>query len=212
MYGLTGPQSSGSLPPPPWEAQSTGDGSPVASAQYPQPTQVTQVVVTHSPGGSLPLGPQPMGNDQVVGMYIQPITGGHLSAINSQVSPSNHLGFPPQPIHGGSYMGMLPQPMQAGHMASMYPQQVAGYGYGQQMAAYGYGQQQVPQYLEQRMYGLSVRDDSGVRNSYQVSTPSYVPPSKPSKPEDKLFGDLVDIAKFKSTTTTKPTPGRAGSM
>ncbi|POO03949.1 GAT domain containing protein [Trema orientale] len=202
-----GPQSGASLPPPPWEAQSAGDGSPVATAQYPQPPPVTQVVVAHSQGSSLPLGPQPMGNDPVVGMYIQPITGSHLSAINNQVGPSNQLGFHPQPIHGGPYMGMLPHHMQAPHMVSTYPQQM----YGQQMAGYGYGQQQGPQYLEQRMYGLSVRDDNGFRNSYQVSTSSYVPPSKPSKPEDKLFGDLVDIAKFKSPTT-KPTPGRAGSM
>ncbi|KAL5558820.1 hypothetical protein UlMin_035031 [Ulmus minor] len=233
-----GAQNSGAFPPPPWEAQSADNGSPVASAQYPQqPMQVTQVVVTHAQGGSHPLGAQSMGNDQVVGMYIQPITGNHLSAIKSQVGPSNQLGYQPQPsnqlgyqpqpnnqlgyqpqpsnqlgyqpqpMHGGSYMGMHPQQMQASHMASMYPQQM----YGNQMAGYGYGQQQGPQYLDQRMYGLSVRDDSGLRNSYQVSsTSSYVPPSRPSKPEDKLFGDLVDIAKFKPTTKT--TPGRAGSM
>lgn len=201
-----GSQAGGSLPPPPWEAQSADDGGPVASAQYPQPLQVTQVVVTHSQAGPLPLGPQPMGNDQVVGMYVQPITGNHLSAINSQVGPSHQLGYHPQQMHGGPYMGMFPQPMQASHMGSMYPQQM----YGQQMAGYGYGHhQQGPQYLEQRMYGLSVTNDNGMRNSYQVSASSYVPPSKPSKPEDKLFGDLVDMAKLKPTA--KPTPGRAGS-
>ncbi|XP_062097962.1 TOM1-like protein 9 isoform X2 [Humulus lupulus] len=213
-----GNQSSGAFPPPPWEAQSTADGG--ASAQFPPPPQVSQVVVSHSQGGSLPLGPQPMGNDQVVGMYIQPITGNHLSAINNQVGPNNQLGFHPQPGHGGPYMGMHPQPMQAGQMISAgygsgYGQQMAGYGggYGQQMAGYGgYGQQQQgPQYLEQRMYGLSVRDDNGMKNSYQVSTSSYVPPSKPSKPEDRLFGDLVDISKFKSPAA-KTKPGRAGSM
>lgn len=208
LHGCAGSQTGGSLPPPPWEAQSTGDSSPVASAQYPQPLQVTQVVVTHAQAGSPPLGPQPMGNDQVVGMYIQPITGSHMSAINSQVGPSHQLGYHPQQMHGGPYMGMLPQPMQAGYTASMYPQQM----YGQQMASYGYGygQQQGAQYLDRRMYGLSVTDDNGMRNSYQLSTSSYVPPSKPSKPEDKLFGDLVDMAKLKPTS--KPTPGRAGSM
>ncbi|KAL3745283.1 hypothetical protein ACJRO7_014402 [Eucalyptus globulus] len=87
------------------------------------------------------------------------------------------VGLPPQPIQGGPYMGMVPQPMQ---IASMYPQQL----YGSQVAAYGYGQQGA-QYLDQRMYGLSVRDDSSLRNSsYQVSTSLYVPPMKPSKPED----------------------------
>ncbi|XVF35470.1 hypothetical protein REPUB_Repub18cG0148600 [Reevesia pubescens] len=180
-----GAQSSGSLPPPPWEAQAA-DSSPVAGAQYPQ-SMVTQVVVTHAP----PQVPQHMGSHQVVGMYGQPIQG------------NQYGGFHPQPIQGAQYMGMLPQQMPAGQMASMYPQQM----YGNQMGAYGYGQQQ---YLDQQMYGLSIRDDNSLRNSpYQVSTSSYVPPIKPSKPEDKLFGDLVDMAKIKSTKTT---PGRAGSM
>jgi len=103
-------------------------------------------------------------------------------------------------------MGMVPQPMQVGQMAYLYPQQM----YGSQVAAYGYGQQGA-QHLDQWMYGLSVRDDSSLRNaSYQVSTSSYVLPMKPSKPEDKLFGDLVDMAKVKSSA--KSTPGRAGSM
>ncbi|KAF8034640.1 hypothetical protein BT93_C0833 [Corymbia citriodora subsp. variegata] len=100
---------------------------------------------------------------------------------------------------------MVPQPIQVGEMAYMYPQQM----YGGQMAAYGYGQQGA-EYLDQRMYGLLVRDDNSLRNSpYQVSASSYVPPMKPSKPEDKLFRDLVDMAKVKSSA--KSTPGRAGS-
>ncbi|XWS26319.1 hypothetical protein CRYUN_Cryun26dG0021900 [Craigia yunnanensis] len=193
-----GAQSSGSLPPPPWEAQAA-DYSPVAGAQYPQ-SMVTQVVVTHGQ----PQGPQHMGSDQVVGMYIQPITTGHLSAINNQAVQGNQFaGFHPQPVHGAQYLGMLPQQMPAGQMAPMYPQHM----YGNQMGAYGYGHQQ---YLDQQMYGLSIRDDNVVRNSsFQVSTSSYIPPSKPSKREDKLFGDLVDMAKVKSTKTT---PGRTGSM
>ena len=114
------------------------------------------------------------------------------------------VGPHPQPIRGGQSMGVYPQ--QQVHF--MYPQQM----YGNQMAGYGYGygQQQNPQFLDQKMSGLSIRDDSALRNpSYQPSIPSYVPSEKPSKPEDKLFGDLVDIAKFKPTKTT---PGRAGSM
>ncbi|KAJ6295561.1 hypothetical protein OIU78_023562 [Salix suchowensis] len=164
-----GAQSSGSLPPPPWEAQ-PADTSPVTGAQYPQSMQVTQMAVT-------PLQPPP--------------SGMHPQGPNEQ---------------GGQYMGMYPQHMQAGPMASMYPQQM----YGNQMAGYGYGPQQGTQFLEQRMHGLSVRDDNGLRNSsYQVSTTPYVPSGKPSKPEDKLFGDLVDISKFKPG---KSTPGTAGSM
>lgn len=205
-YGM---QSGGSLPPPPWEAQAA-DSSPVAGAQYPQQMQVTQVSVTHMQpvqSGAYPQVPQ-SGNGQVVGMYIQPITSNHLSPMNNQLGQSNQLvGMHPQQIQGGQYVGMLPHHMQAGQMA-MYHQQM----YGNQMAGYGYGQQPRPQYIEQQMYGLSLRDDSGLRNSsYQVSTSSYGTPMKASKPEDKLFGDLVDLAKIKPTKSTS-TPGRAGSM
>ncbi|KAJ6330143.1 hypothetical protein OIU76_008882 [Salix suchowensis] len=190
-----GAQGSGALPPPPWEAQQA-DTSQVAGAQYPQSLQATQMAATQSqplPGGMHPHGPQPVGNEQL-GMYMQ-------------TAPSNQFfGMNPQAMQGGPYMGMYSQPMQAGPMASMYPQQA----YGNQMAGYGYGPQQGTQYLDQRMHGLSVRNDNGLSNSsYQVPTSSYVPSGKPSKPEDKLFGDLVDISKFKPG---KSTPGRAGSM
>ncbi|KAK8660762.1 hypothetical protein V6N13_051673 [Hibiscus sabdariffa] len=237
---VNGAPSSSSLPPPPWEAQAS-DSSSLAGAQHPQ-SMVTQ-------------GPQHMGSDQMAGMYIQPITTGHLSTITNHAAPGNQFaGYQPQPIQG-QYLGMLPQQMPAGQMGSMYPQQMpagqmgsmypqqmpagqmgsmypqqmpagqmgsmypqqmpAGQMgsmypqqmYGNQMGTYGYGQQP---YLDQQMYGLSIRDDNALRNSsYQVPTSSYVPPSKPSKPEDKLFGDLVNMAK---TKPTKSTPGRAGSM
>lgn len=179
------------------------NSGPVTGAQYPQPVQVTQMVVTHAPSGAHSLVPQQTGKDQVVGMHIEPITSSHLSTVNNQVGQSQQFGWHSQPIQGGPYMGMFSQPMQTAQMASMYPQQM----YGNQYAGYGYGQPQGVQYLDQRMYGLSVSDNNSLRNSYQVSTSSYVPPSKPSKPEDKFFGDLVDMAKVKST---KSTPGRAG--
>lgn len=192
-----GALSSSSLPPPPWEAPAA-DPSPVTVPQYPQPL-VTQVVATH---GQPPLGPQPMGSEQVVGIYIQPITTSHLSAINNQQQPAV---FPPQRVQGPQYnIGMVPPQMavvpQA--MAPVYPPQQL-YG-GHQTVPYssGYGQQQ--QYLDQQMYGLSIRDDNG-------STSSYNPPTKPSKPEDRLFGDLVDMAKIKSTKTNTARP-RTGGM
>ncbi|XP_042487562.1 TOM1-like protein 9 isoform X2 [Macadamia integrifolia] len=225
-----GAQSSGALPPPPWEAQLT-EGSPLGGTKYPQPLNFTQVVVN---------SPQSTGNDNVVGMYIQPITNGQLAAINTQPVQSNQMvGMHPQPgqggqmmgmlpqpitggqlspvhsnqmvgmhlqqIHGGQMMGMLPQPMQAGQLMSinqMPMQSNMGYDYGYPMEAQA-------QYLEQRMYGLSVQDDSALRNSPYMAPTSYLPPSKPSKPEDKLFGDLVSMAKVKPKNTT---PGRAGSM
>ncbi|KAA3468223.1 TOM1-like protein 2 isoform X2 [Gossypium australe] len=192
-----GAPSSSSLPPPPWEA-SAADPGPVTVPQYPQPL-VTQVVATH---GQPPLGPQPMGSEQVVGIYIQPITTSHLSAINNQQQPAV---FPPQRVQGPQYnIGMVPPQMavvpQA--MAPVYPPQQM-YG-GHQTVPYcsGYGEQQ--QYLDQQMYGLSIRHDNG-------STSSYNPPTRPSKPEDRLFGDLVDMAKIKSTKTNPARP-RTGSM
>lgn len=174
--------------------------------------QVTQVVVTHTQpvhSGGHPLGGfQSMTNDQVVGMYIQPMTTGQLSTISHQPMQRNPMmGIHTTQMQGGPYMGMHPHQMQNGQMVQMYPQQM----YGNEMAAYGYGQQQGTPYLEQQMYGLSMRDEGGLKSSSynQVSAPSYVQPMKPAKPEDKLFGDLVDMAKFKPT---KQTPGRAGSM
>ncbi|KAK4419977.1 TOM1-like protein 9 [Sesamum alatum] len=190
---LYGTQSSSSLPPPPWEAQLDSSSQPAVT--QPQQMQVTQVELGSnqpSPSGTYFPGSQNVVHDQVVGSY----NGGHLTAINNQVIPSNQMGgLHPQPIV------MYPQPMQSGPVGYMYPQQMygaqmAGYGYG-----YGYGQvpQQNAQFLQQSMYGLSVRDDRN--SSYSVSTSSYVPAGKPSKPEDKLFGDLVDISKFKAAKT-----------
>ncbi|GAB2275701.1 hypothetical protein Dimus_010455 [Dionaea muscipula] len=205
-----GAQNGGAFPPPPWESQS--DNSPQFASQYPGQMQVAAMVSPQSPR----LGPQMGGgNDHVVGMYMQPITAGQLSMINT-IQANQMPGMYPQSIQGGQMMGMHPQAMQmqmqmqAGQMPPMHPSQMygnqmGGYGYG-----YGYAQQQDTQSLENRMYGLSVRDDIAVReNSYQSSTLSYLPPMKqPSKTEDKLFGDLVDMAKLKPI---KPTPSRTGS-
>ncbi|KAK8645133.1 hypothetical protein V6N13_118982 [Hibiscus sabdariffa] len=186
-----GAHTSGSLPPPPWEAQAA-DSSPVAGSQYPQ-SVVTQVVVTHT----LPLGPQHMGSDQVMGVYIQPIMNGNFPVINNQAAPRNQFsGIHPQPNPGAQYMGINPQQMPTNQMASMYPQQMM---YGNQMGAYDYGELQ---YLDQKIEELSIRDDSSLRNSsYQLPTSSYAPPGKPSKGEDMLFGDLVDMTNIKAINT-----------
>lgn len=114
--------------------------------------------------------------------------------------------------------GFIPQHMQATQMTSMYPQPMYGNqmtGYGYQMPGYGYGGyglQQDAQQLEQRMYGMSVMDDTAVRGSgsSQTSMASYLPAmKKQSKGDDKLFGDLVDMVKLKPSNTP---PGRTGSM
>ncbi|KAF6164420.1 hypothetical protein GIB67_025246 [Kingdonia uniflora] len=207
-YGAQSSNGAG-LPPPPWEVNSM-DGNQTMSTN-PQSMQVTQVMVTHAQpvqqgGGTYP---QPMGNDQVVGMYIQPITNGQLAAMhhNQPMQNNQMIGMHPHQIQGGQMMGMYPQQMQQvqqmQQMQQMQNNQMGGYGYG-----YG-AQQPDSQYLDQRMYGLSMQDESPMRTSSYASSvsSSYSVPMRPSKPEDKLFGDLVDMAKIK-----KSNPGRAGSM
>lgn len=195
-----GAESNETLPPPPWEVQQS-DISPVTGAQQVQLMQGTQVPVPMQSSMQSP-GLQPMMNNQLPGMYMHPITAGQQPAVNNHAFHGNQVvGLHPQQVQGMQY-GMFPQQYQVGQMTPMYPQQM----YGNQMAAYGYGQQPGAQFLEQRMSGLSMRDDNSLKSS---STSSYLPPMKPSKSDDKLFGDLVDISKFKPS---KPTPGRAGSM
>ncbi|KAK8535267.1 hypothetical protein V6N13_081407 [Hibiscus sabdariffa] len=203
---VNGAQSSSSLPPPPWEAQAA-DSSSLAGAQLPQSmvTQGPQHMGSDQMAGNQFAGYQPQSiQGQYMGMLPQQMPAGQMSSMYPQQMPAGQMGsMYPQQMPAGQMGSMYPQQMPAGQMGSMYPQQM----YGNQMGAYGYGQQP---YLDQQMYGLSIRDDNALRNSsYQVPTSSYVPPSKPSKPEDKLFGDLVNMAK---TKPTKPTPGRAGSM
>ncbi|GFP94464.1 tom1-like protein 2 [Phtheirospermum japonicum] len=131
----------------------------------------------------------------------------HLAMPNNQMVRAPH----PQTVV------VYPQPMQSGQAVNynMYPQQQQMYGNEVAGYGYGYGQQGQPQntqFLEQNMSGLSMRDDSLLRSySYSVSTTSsYVLSGNPSKPEDKLFGDLVDISKSKPAKTTMP--GTNGSM
>ncbi|KAK4761681.1 hypothetical protein SAY87_029565 [Trapa incisa] len=186
-----GSPSASAFPPPPWEAQAAESSQGIGS-QY-----------THQM-------PSPMGNEQVMPMYMPQTTGNTAYAgMNNYpaVQQTNQMfTLQPQQMHGAPYMGMVPQQMPGAQMPYMYPQPM----YNGQLNAYGYGQVGM-QYLDQRMYGLSVRDDSGLGNHTSSSASSYLPPMKqPSRPDDKLFGDLVNMAKVKSS---KPaTPGRAGSM
>lgn len=202
-FVLIGGESSSALPPPPWEAQL--DES-LPTTNHPQQMQAPQGVLAlpqPSPSGPYLSAPQ---NEQVVGVYNG---GGHLTALNAPtMQQSNQMpGTYPYPMQSQNPQVMYPQPMQAGQMGYMYPQQM----YNNQMAGYGYGysypqnQQQNAYFAQQTISALSVRDDSGLRNSSSSNLASLRPP----KPEDKLFGDLVDMSKFKSG---KSAPGRPGSM
>lgn len=204
-----GSQNGGSLPPPPWESQPTDTNQQPFTPQY-STMQASPVAGQQSPtfqGGMHPFAPQPTGNDQAAGMYPQHVAGGLMPGMNMQPVMNQMPGMYPQPYQGGQMMGMVPQAMQGAQM--MYPAQM----YGNQMAAYGYGYAQQPdaQYLDQRMYGLSMRDDTSLKKtSNDNSMASYLPPMRQqSKGDDKLFGDLVDMAKLKPG---KSTPSRTGSV
>ncbi|XP_021739199.1 TOM1-like protein 9 [Chenopodium quinoa] len=207
-----GSQNGGSLPPPPWESQPADTAQPF-TPQYSSSMQASPVAGQQPPnfqGGVHPFAPQPPGNDQAVGMYQPHMAGGHMPGMNVQPVMNQMPGMFPQPYQGGQMMGMVPQAMPVPQMNSMYPAQM----YGNQMAAYGYGYAQQPdaQYLDQRMYGLSMRDDSSLKNaSNQNSMASYLPPMRQKpKGDDKLFGDLVDMAKSKPGG--KAAPSRTGSV
>ncbi|XP_019253308.1 PREDICTED: TOM1-like protein 2 [Nicotiana attenuata] len=217
-----GTQSTNPFPLPPWEAEAEESqiaGSPHAQPMLNNPMPgSSQALAMHNnqmmPGDSHSVSPH---NNQLVaanaqqtylhGMYAHPGTAGQPAIMSNQAMQSNQMeGMYPQQFQGGQPGGLFPQQMPSGHMAYMYSQQM----YANQMASYGYGnaQQQNTQFLNQGMSGLSVRDNGVLNNSsYPVSAPSYAPSGKPSKPQDKLFGDLVDLSKFKSTNA----PGRAGS-
>nr|CAB3471640.1 unnamed protein product [Digitaria exilis] len=228
---------SGSLPPPPWEAQSAANNElpngQLGGGMQPLPTlpAVQQI------GGMQPPQPQinhmgvpqtqPMYNNQPGVMLPQAMQPGHAAAAQMQPGFVNQQfgSLPPT-----SMPGMQPPQMYGGlQPAMMYPQQMPGAQYGampQQQPMYGgrlagymqhpavaaahyYNQGTTAMHgfpgandLSQRMYGLSVQDNSymGMSSSYQTApspAPSTGQPMRPTKPEDKLFGDLLSIAKTK---------------
>ncbi|CAH8360709.1 unnamed protein product [Eruca vesicaria subsp. sativa] len=198
-----GAQDSMAFPPPPWEAQHQ-DFSPTAESGSPFSPQMhpTQVAFSHTQ--QYPQIPQnnnsPYPQMPQTGMYMQ-------QPMPNQANQALGQGYPPQ-------QQQQQQMMMAQYYAQQQQQQQA---YGNQMGGgygYGYNQQQQQQgsspYLDQQMHGMSIRDQ-GSHQAPPPSSSSYLPPMKPkNKPEDKLFGDLVDISKFKPGT--KPTSGRAGTM
>ncbi|KAJ6795625.1 TOM1-like protein 2 [Iris pallida] len=225
-YGANG--QGGALPPPPWEAQ------PVQNSQLatPQPQQMQSGQM----GGMQSLHMQ---SGQMEGMQQQLTQSGQMGGMQPQLMQSGQFGgMQPQPVPSNQYMGMNPsqmqnqvgggmysQPMQGGQFAGVMPQQAM---YAGQMMAYGYGQQPEAQFydqrrnsypygspndLSQRMHGLSLQGNSGYTNPSYIHVPSsslYPQQSnKPPKAEDKLFGDLVSMAKSKPS---KPGINKVGSL
>ncbi|XP_071692256.1 TOM1-like protein 9 isoform X2 [Rutidosis leptorrhynchoides] len=181
-----GAPASDGLPPPPWEAESTDDNQS-GPPQYSQPQQL-----------------QPP-NDQGINMYMQPQTG----YPQQQQFQGQQMMYPQQQqqFQGQQMMGMIYPQQQI--QPQMYSQQMGQQMYTNQMPqpsgygnsygyGYGYGQQQQnAQYIDQRMSGLSLNTGS-VYKGPSMANASYVHVSgKPTKTEDKLFGDLVDFSKVK---------------
>lgn len=234
---------SGSLPPPPWEAQSAASNElpngQLGGGMQPLPTlpavqqiggmqQPPQPQINHM---GVPQT-QPMYNNQPGVMLPQAMQPGHAAAAQMQPGFANQQfgPLPPTSMPGMQFPGMQPPQMYGGlQPAMMYPQQMPGAQYGampQQQPMYGgrlagymqhpavaaahyYNQGTTAMHgfpgandLSQRMYGLSVQDNSymGMSSSYQTApspAPSTGQPMRPTKPEDKLFGDLLSIAKTK---------------
>ncbi|XP_010925873.1 TOM1-like protein 9 [Elaeis guineensis] len=214
-YGAN--DQAGALPPPPWETET------VQSNQLPalqsQPMQSGQL------GGIVP---QPMPGNNLVGMHSQSLPENQLGGLQPQpmqtMQSSQFGGMYPPPMQNSQLGGIYSQTMLGGQMAGMHQQPMQGtqptvYGYGLQPEAQFYDQRR-PMYpyagvneLSQRMYGLSMQGNS----TYVNMTPSYQTPmsssylqqsNKPPKPEDKLFGDLVNMAKSKPN---KPSGNNVGS-
>jgi hypothetical protein len=198
------------FPLPPWETQL--DQSSQTGAAQPGGMQMQtlagsiptgQVGPTMQPQSPVQMGQMPMQNGQPGFLQQQQmVQGSQFPGMQYQPGPTGGYGQPAQ-------YGMYPQQM------AIYGGQMMGYGYMQpaqdasqyysqmgQMYGYGAGMGGTND-LSQRMYGLSMQDKRGGYTSgaggglsYSNSTP-MVQSSRPTKPEDKLFGDLVSMAKSK---------------
>ncbi|XP_064959550.1 TOM1-like protein 9 isoform X1 [Musa acuminata AAA Group] len=222
--GYDANNQSGALPPPPWEAQPVQNEMPGLQHQPLQTDQLSVHPLSVQTGQLRGMQAQPMLGSQLGGMQPQQTSGGQLVGMPPQHMMGPQLtGLQPQVVQGDQFVGMYP-PMQNSQMRAMYPPQIfgghmvgmgqqpmqgTGYGYGQQPGAQFYDPMRptypyyTPNALGQRMYGLSVQDNNtyaSKASSYQMPTSSsYLQNSnKPSKPEDKLFGDLVSLAKNKA--------------
>lgn len=231
MVGFIGGLTSGAFPPPPWEAQPAYNQS-LGGTQYSQPyglqtmgnnnNQVMGVnnqlppMNNHMPQMN---NQMPQMNHHMPQMNQIPQMNNHMPQMNNQMPQMNNY-LPPmnnQPVYNNQIphqqfqqqqMAYLHSQQMAQQMAQqMYNNQMAqasgygggysnGYGYG-----YGYGQQQNTQFVDPRMSGMST---STVYTGPSTANASYVhvPSGKPQKPEDRLFGDLVDFSKVKPNKTS----------
>ncbi|CAA7402747.1 unnamed protein product [Spirodela intermedia] len=202
----------GALPPPPWEAQPAQNGQPLPSQpQPPAPGFQTGHPQAMQPTMSPPQMPMQMQMPMPMPMPMPMQMPMPMPMQSGQQQPSFYAG--PMPAVQPSPMQQFQVAMQA---AAHHP---GGYGYAPppemqyydpRMAYAAYGN---PSEMAGRMYGLSMHDPGGQMNpgaAYQTPSPSLSlqQPSRPARPEDKLFGDLVSMAKSKQN---KPAASEVGS-
>ncbi|KAJ6745588.1 TARGET OF MYB PROTEIN 1 [Salix koriyanagi] len=180
----TGPAWNGQLPQQHQQPASPDYGAQGSGALPPPPWEAQQADTSQVAGAQYP---QSLQATQMAVTQSQPLPGG-MHPHGPQPVGNEQLGMYMQTAPSNQFFGMNPQAMQGGPYMGMYSQPMQAGPDGVNVSS------------------TSVWQPNGW---IWVPTSSYVPSGKPSKPEDKLFGDLVDISKFKPG---KSTPGRAGSM
>ncbi|XXG45794.1 hypothetical protein AAC387_Pa02g0781 [Persea americana] len=199
--------------------QQMQNGGGPSGVMYPQQMQITNgpsggMYTQQMRSGNGPSGgiyPQQMHSSSgpPSGIYPQQMQSGQMTNMHPQSMQTGQFAFiHPQLMQGGQQVGMYSQPNQSSPQMGLYSQPMQS----GQPAGYLYDQLRGASFLEQRMHGLSMEDDSSSRYmnaSYQSPSSGYQQPMRPAKPEDKLFGDLLDIAKMKPN---KSNPSRVGSL
>ncbi|KAF7067944.1 hypothetical protein CFC21_073757 [Triticum aestivum] len=182
----------GSLPPPPWEIQLTGN--------RPQDSQL----------GAMSLHPQ-----QPAGVQPQSAQIGQGFMSTQQMQRQQP---PPRYVPDMQYGGMYPNSMQMNQGTGMNSQPIVGgrfYGmnyqqsYAVQMAGYGYGQQSGGYYIPNAAYAYTSANELSQRMNGATPSVSLKQQSKASRPENSLFGDLLSMAKMKQS---KPAAGKVGGL
>lgn len=184
----------------------------VALPQVMQPGQTAGTQMQPGFGNQMAMQPG------MAGTHMQPGFGNQFGSVPP---PNSMPGMPyagmqspqmqqavmmyPQQMPGAQYGVMAQQQQMYGNRLAGYMQHpaVAAAHYYSQGTATTYGGYPGTNDLSQKMYGLSMQGNNsymGMNSSYQSQTsnspsPSMGQPIKPTKQEDKLFGDLLSIAK-----------------
>ncbi|KAJ4733717.1 Target of Myb protein 1 [Rhynchospora pubera] len=170
----------GSLPPAPWEAVSTNpfqDNQMSLQTNY--PTQQMQSYPIQQLQAYPAQQPPPMQVAQPGYLTVVP-----QPVIIGQVGTLQPMGTPAYSPY--SQIQIMPianqQTMYAGQMPQLYVQNTYAYGYG-------------------NVYGASMQENVSLYN--QSSTTVVQQSTNQSKPKDNMFGDLVNMTKYKKSMNKK---------